>query len=394
MSLPNITIDLQNGRLGRVAQTSDGISGMVLTGATEGSMALNTAYRLGSSRDLTAMGVTEAGNPLVHKDVTQFYAMAGDGAELWLLVVAAATTLEQMCGSDEGSPLFRLISEARGRIRIIGINRVPPAEYVLSTTEYGIDADAVEAGEAAQTLAAHFAGRINPFRVLIPALSWDDASNKLFAPRESTWNRVGYVMAADRMIGAHASAAIGQVLGVAASIAVNQSIARVKNGMVALDGWLTNGKTPEENEYLLDNLHDAGYMHYRSFAGRNGYYFSDDPMAAPVTDDYSQLANGRTIDKAILLTYNTFVGELNENIEVDPETGKIPVPMCRYYEGLFDNAIATGMQDEISGFSSFVDPEQNVLRDEELVVVGEITQKGTLRKFRIPLGFRNPALNQ
>lgn len=390
MPLPNITIELQNGQMGRVAATSDGVAGMVLTGTAEGDLVLNKAYRLGSVRQLATMKITEAVNPLVYKDVSKFYAKAGDGAELWILVTSAATTLEQMCGSGADSPLYRLITGAKGRIRLAGINRLAPEGYTAVTSATGIDADAVSAGTAAQILAENFEKKINPFRTMVPALYWNDAADNLFKPRESTSNRVGYVMAADAIINGQASAAIGEVLGVAASIAVNQSIARTKNGMIALEGWLTNGKTPEENELRLDELHDAGYIIYRTFVGRNGYYFNDDPMAAPVSDDYSNLSLGRTIDKAILLAYNAYIEELNDNVEVD-ENGNIPVPMCRYYEGLIENAVAANTEGEISEFEAFVDPEQNVLRDETLLVACSITPMGTLKNIKVTLGFKNPA---
>lgn len=392
--LPNITINLQNGRLGRVAATDDGIAGIILTGnAVEGGLELNTAYLLSSPRNLTTLKITEENNPLVYKDVSQFYEKAGDGAELYLLVVSAVTTLTQMCSNTDGSPVHKLISFAKGRIRLLGFNRLPLEEYEAVVDTTGIDEDAVQAGQTLHAVGESYAARINPFRALLPALLWDGSVANLYKPRESTFNRVGYVMAADAIIDGVATAAIGQALGVLASISVHQNLGRVKNGLANLSGWLTNGKTPEENDAMLDALHDAGYIIYRYYVNRNGYYFNDDPTAAPVSDDYGNISNGRVIDKAIILTYNAYIDELLDNVEVDGD-GYIPEPFCRYYEGLIENAIASQMSGEISSYDAYVDPSQNVHSTSLVEVAIEITLKGTLRNIKALLGFKNPALNQ
>ena len=108
MALANVNIKLENGALGRAAASADGVAGLILTGAAEGSLLLNKVYQLASIRDLTNLGATEAGNPLVYKDVAAFYKEAGDGAELHLIVVAPATTLTAMCGVAATSALRKL----------------------------------------------------------------------------------------------------------------------------------------------------------------------------------------------------------------------------------------------------------------------------------------------
>lgn len=394
MALPKVSIILQNGGLGRVAQTSDGVAGLILTGsAVVGKLDLNKVYLLSSPRDLTTLGITEDNNPLAYKEVTQFYAKAGDGAELYLLIMAAATTLTQMCAVADGSPIRKLIDYAKGRIRLVGINRLPAEGYEANTADTGIDADAVTAGEALQAVAKSYAEKVAPFRALLPAIMWDGATDKLFKPREATYNRVGYVMASDATIGSHHSAAIGQALGLAASIPVHYSIGRVKNGQAAATGNLTDGKSPEESESKLNLLHDAGYIIYRYYVGRNGYYFNDDTMAAPLTDDYSNLNLGRVIDKAIILAYGAYIDEILDSIEVDAN-GYLPQTVCVYFERLIENAVAATMSDEISDFRAYIDPKQNILSTSMLTISCKIVPKGVLRDIIVNLGFENPALKQ
>lgn len=391
MTLSNVNIKLENGTLGRVSASADGVAGLILTGkAVAGKLDLNKVCLLSSTRDLVTLGITAETNPLVHKDVLAFYTQAGEGAELYLLVVSEATTFTQMCSAEDGSPLKKLIDYAKGRIRLIGINRTPPAEYEAVTTETGIDNDVVLATTAAQAVAESYAARINPFRVFLPALFWDGTTEKLFKPREGSSNRVGIVMAADTKIGDIASGAVGQVLGRAASVPVNYSIARVKNGAIAASGFLANGKKPEECAGLHEGLNDAGYIFYRNFVGKNGYYLNDDCMAAPLGDDYSNLNLGRVIDKAILIAYTAYIDEIQDSIEVD-NNGNLPSYLCTYFEGQIKNAVAVSMQNEISDFSASIDPAQNILSSSRMEIACKIIPKGILREINVSLGFENPA---
>ena len=94
MALPNIHIQLKNGSLGRVVRGDDGVTGLIVTGeAVADKLELNKVYQLSSPRDLTILGITAENNPLAYKDLLAFYREAGDGAELYLLVVPAATSL-------------------------------------------------------------------------------------------------------------------------------------------------------------------------------------------------------------------------------------------------------------------------------------------------------------
>ena len=273
---------------------------------------------------------------------------------------------------------------------MVGINKLPPAEYEADTAQ-GIDGDVITAMAIAQNVAAVYQEKINPFRMLLPAIGWTGSTENLFKPREGSYNRVGLVLAADKIIGEIASPAVGRVLGRAAKIAVNYSIARVKDGAIAATGFLADGKTPEEHAGMLDALHDAGYIFYRTFVGKNGYYLNDDCMAAPMTDDYSNLNLGRVIDKAIVTAYGAYVDEIQDSIEVD-SNGQLPQYLCSYFEGKIENAVAASMQEEISGFECYIDPKQNILSTGRMKIICKITPKGTLKEIVVVLGFDNPAL--
>ena len=65
-----------------------------------------------------------------------------------------------------------------------------------------------------------------------------------------------------------------------------------------------------------------------------------------------------------------------------------------YYERLIDNAVAVAMQGEISDFTSYVDPAQNVLSTRRMTVSCRIRPRGMLRDIIVNLGFENPAIKQ
>lgn len=78
MALPNVTINLENGNLGRIAQSDDGVAGLILTGAAvSDKLALNEVYLINSSRDIARLGITAENNPLAHKELTAL--LYGDG---------------------------------------------------------------------------------------------------------------------------------------------------------------------------------------------------------------------------------------------------------------------------------------------------------------------------
>ena len=215
MALPGVTIELMSGGLGRVSATDDGVAGMILTGtAVEEKLVLNKHYQLSTTKDLDTLGVTAENNPLLDHEVRSFYAQAGEGSELHLLVVAEATLLTAICDPGADSPLSKLIEGAAGRIRIVGVNRLVGAEEAPET-EQGIDGDAITAAAKAQQCAESYAEKIMPFRLFLPAAKWSGEVGT-FKPSESSYNRVAFVLASEGELSGQYAAAVGMVLGRAA----------------------------------------------------------------------------------------------------------------------------------------------------------------------------------
>ena len=93
--LPNVSIKFKNGQLGSVAPSADCVVGLVVTAvAVDSKMSLGKAYILYRTEGLEDLGITSAINDVnahLYKVVKDFYAQAGDGAELWIYPVAVGT---------------------------------------------------------------------------------------------------------------------------------------------------------------------------------------------------------------------------------------------------------------------------------------------------------------
>ena len=391
MSLPNVVIELGNGNLGQVAATTDGVAGIILTGtAVADKLEYNKHYLLGSTAGLEVLGVTKENNPLIEKEVAAFYAEAGEGAELHLVVVSEATTLESMCDTVQSSVIHTLVDGAQGRIRLLGVNKIAPGAYTPDLTQ-GIDKDAILAAAKAHSVAESYTADVKPFRVLMPAPAWKPDAASLFKPSESSYNRVAFVLSADKAVGGKYPASIGAALGRAAKIEVQQSLGRVKNGSVCPEGYFTDGKKMQEHYSEMNSLHDAGYIFFRDYPGKSGCYFNGDPMAVSPTDDYSSLHLGRVIDKAIMLIYSTYVSEIMDNILVD-DKGQLPVGVCKSYEAMIENAVLSAMGNQISSFTPEVKAEQNVLSTKRLGISCKIVPQGVLDGIDVKLSLSNPQL--
>lgn len=391
MGLPGVKITLGSGGLGRVSASADGVAGLLLTGAAvDGKLELNKHYQLSSTKDLSAFGVTQENNPLLYREVLSFYAQAGEGAELHLLVAPVATSLTAMVASEASSPLCRLIEGAAGRIKIVGVNRLPEPTEEADTTE-GISADAIAAADAAQKTAESFAARIMPFRLLMPASDWTGEGT--FAPNKCSYNRVAMVLASEGELKDHHPAAIGMVLGRAAKAEPHQDLGRVKFGSLAPTGFFTDGSTYLEQQGMAKSLNEKGYIFFMHYPGKNGCYLNGCPTATADTDDYATLNNGRIMDKAMRLAYDTYISEIMDNIAVGDD-GKLPAGVCRSFESMIENAVSVQMEGQISSFKAYVDPEQNILSSSTLEVECSLVPLGVLKTIEVLLSFSNPAIAQ
>ena len=400
MPLPAVSISLQNGGLGRVAAQDDRVMGLIFHG-----IATTVAERLPrqffSYADVATVvnGLVANDNTnktLILEQVADFYRLAGEGAELWALFADTALATSALFDPAQATAPARVLMEASGgRINVIGYSRQKASAALTSGFSDEVSAAIINAHTFGQAMSF-----LNmPCRIVLDGHAFTGDSALLPTLRAYTANRVAVVLSrTGSTIPGVLGACVGLVMGRLAGTSVQRNLGRVADGSVAASAFFTptGALIRTLSRGMLTNIHDKGYIFLTSHYGRNGYFFNDDPVAAPLTDDFFCLSNGRVIDKAARVAYATYLGDLLDNVTVNVETGRIVPSTLKFYQGKIERAINLTMtnQSEISGCTAFVDPTQDVLGTSQLNVVLNLVPVGTNRNIVVRLGLTNPTLRQ
>ena len=154
--LPRVKIYFENGALGLVTPSPDGLMGIVCTGAAvAGTFALSTVYKLSALSGLIALGVTVGNNPSLYKILKEFYAQAGDGTDMYLMAVPDTMKHSDMVDIANAAGAKKLVDAVNGKLRGLFVSRTPAVGYVGTTTT-GLDADIILARANAQAFAESY----------------------------------------------------------------------------------------------------------------------------------------------------------------------------------------------------------------------------------------------
>ncbi len=387
MSLPNVKITLTNGQLGGVLQTADGVAGLVLTGVSEGSIVAGTPVLFTSLTDAATQGLTITNNPFAYKQVKEFYDEAGIGAQLYAMLVPNTMKVNQIADKTNTAGAIKLLNFAAGAVKILGILTDDTTVYNTGSpvvTTSGINADCYTALTNMQALATQFFAAQTPFRAVIGGTSFTGSAPALTNETTNSDNRVS-ILIGDTVSGS--GAAVGLLLGRAAFVPVQRKISRVKDGALTTSTAFI-GNVPAAQYADTETLFEKGYITFRVFPNKTGFYFSGDATCTSTTDDYSSLARGRVIDKAQIIAYATFVDEVDDEVPVDA-SGKVDAGYAKWLEQQITDQVNTTMTagKEISGVNCFIDTAQNVLSTGVLNVVLKITPVGYASDIEVQLGF-------
>lgn len=390
--LPNVSIEILNNQLGRVTPVPDRVMGLIMTGVATTEIPLLTpkvVYSLAEAEDLLLTEAYDTTNEIpVHRMIKEFYLAAGTGAELWIMLVSKATVSMSTLWAEGFAG--KIIDESNGRVNVLGYSRALNTAETVDVTK-GFDLVSWNAGVNAQALAEAYALKMKPFRVIIAANYAEDVdAAPLDDQRARSLNRVSYMVGGIDVDSNFAS--IGYTLGKLAAIPPQRNIGRVKDGPVTATSIHYPGYTLEALETYLNSIHDKGYITFRTFPNKTGYFYNDDPTACPLSDDYSSLARGRVIDKAHRIAYATFVEEIQDDIEIDAN-GYMNPAIVGDYKAKIENAIELAMANEISGVRCDIDPAQNVLSTDQVKITKlAIRPRGYAKYIDVPLGYENPAV--
>jgi hypothetical protein len=401
--LSDVTISLSNGNLGRLPANQDGVAGIVLgpTSVAPSEASLNTPYLVRSLADAEALGITaaydEANEVIAYHHIKEFFEEVGGAAPLWIILFNGLMTAY----FDAAGPADKLQQSAGGDIRLVGAGYTPPTGAITATS--GLPTAVVDTIADAKAFVARQFAAHKPCRVLLEGYGIASVAGLTLDLRDTAGpvaDAVGVVIGqTSNLLPAGMSdftryASIGRVLGRAARIQVHYNLGRVKDGPlnnVVSAGFSNATSLSAATDAQLSTLNDLGYIFFRVITGLPGVYINDDHMATPITSDYSGLLRGRVIDKAARIAYNVYVNELNDDVELDGETGQLAISVVKNLEGIIESAIGTQMAGEISGVQAYIDPTQNILANDRLDIELNIVPRGVAKNIRVTLGYANPA---
>ncbi|HAO08204.1 MAG TPA: hypothetical protein DCQ50_14740 [Chryseobacterium sp.] len=389
MGLPKIKFIIATAGLGLVAANIQKVPGLVITGtAVAGKIAIGQSKQIFSLEQAENSGITETDNPFAYKHVKAFYEYAGTNAELWIMLASDATLMSQMADKT-GTIAKKLLNDAGGRIRVLGIVKKSTG---TETSGNGLDADVDLAASKLQALGEEFTEKYFPFRGIISGNNFTGDSQALKDYATTDNNRVSIVMA--NTDGAK-EASMGLTLGRLASIPVQRKLHRVKDGAVSdVSAYFTNGQSVETLSAAWDNIADKNYIFMRNFVGRAGFYFSSDPTLTKSTDDFKTLSNGFVMDKALILAYNVLVEELADEVPVT-ENGNIHPAIIKSWQSNVEKTIDENMTDngELSAFRCYIDENQNVIQESGMEIELQLLPVGYSEYLTVKIGFTT-AINQ
>ncbi|SCY94697.1 DUF2586 family protein [Flavobacterium caeni] len=386
MNLPNVRFNISSNGLGLLLADIQKIPGLVLTGATvvgANKVTMGNSYQIFSLTEAENLGIEKTGsNAFAWKHINDFYRKARKGAELWIMVVPAAKTLEEMADVN-GVYAKKLLADASGKIRVLGMVRKSAGAETITA---GIDADAELAAIKAQALAQQYADNYFPLRVIISGNKFNGVPADLKDFSTTDYNKVGIMISNND--GAP-EASIGMALGKLASIPTQRKISRVKDGAVEeLNAYFTNGERVETLDTAWNSIHNKNYIFLRNFANKSGYYFTGDATMTAPTNDFNSLARGFVMDEAVLIAYAVLVEELSDEIPVT-ESGKIHPAIIKGWQNEIESQIKAKMVDlgKLSGVKSVIDPDQDVLRTNNLDVDIQLLPVGYSDYITVNIGF-------
>lgn len=394
--LPRVKIHFENGVLGQVAEMADGCLGLLALGAVAvaDTFALGKAYKLKGVASLEALGVTAENNPLLYKNVKEFYNEAGNGQEVWLMGFDATSTFASILDRDNASGAKALLLAANGKLRGLIAFKSPKAGYTPEI-KHGIDDDAYTALIKAQLLGDWATEeRYAPIFTLIEGYAYNGTDTDLTDLRTMTYNRAGIVIG-DTVSGSK-NAAMGLVAGRIAASPVQRKISRVKTGALTAQEMYIGSKLVETAD--VEGIDEKGFITFRTFVGKAGYFIADDHLATAASDDYNSISNRRVIDKAYRVAYTTLIEDLNDEVPISSDGGLSPA-WCASVEADVENDIIAQMtangnlgndpaDANDTGVDCAIDRDQQILSSGKFVAGLRVKPNGYAKYIDVNLGFK------
>ncbi|MCK0199231.1 DUF2586 family protein [Ornithobacterium rhinotracheale] len=397
-------VDIQKGKIGANRLSSnDAVSGLILSAVKPEHVELDKPTTLFNLKDVLALGITpefdKTNNCNVYRHCSEFFAMAGEGTPLHLLLVSNATKMVDMVDTKAK----KLLAYARGEIRqlAVGVNPTSAPDSMLN----GLPADVYNSIAKAQALYNWAYENHMPCQIFLEGHHYSGTASSSANLREIEdlqADKVSVVIGQDWL---HAEALtgeaqkyadVGTALGTCSRAKVQENIG--DNGQFNLTDatasrWIEPGlsshQTNAEAYEDLQTLERKGYIFGVTYAGLAGVRWNNDHTCTPIIVDADNsmnehsIAYGRVTDKAVRELRKAYLPIIKTTWQVDKSTGKLNkgtlVALEDVGDKVFEDMILRG---EITYGRTYIDADSDLLVERVLKVSYKIVPKGVIGEIR------------
>ncbi len=384
-----VNIQRASGQLQRFEPTEDAVILLLASGTATSNVPLLTNKQIFSFDELDMLGITAANNPVVFRDVQDFYKMTGPGAELNIMLISDTTTLADICDPTKDFAK-KMLNDVDGRGVVLLVNIKRPVEYTATITN-GLDADVWAGVTNLDLLAKQFQADNAPFLGVLPALGFTKAGAAAIPLRSTKTNENVAINAACEFGDGHIS--MGVLAAWIANHQVHQNIGRVASGSVVSSAFYPDATKATDMRYQWKQLNDKGILQFVKERNKAGYFYYDDPTMTAQSGDYSSMSWNRVINKVHRIVASKFTDLLKEDVDINPLTGKPDSTLLSDWEGMAEKEIRSQMIDvpltkkkEISGISVLIDPNSDILNDQIDATINVVRQ-GQVKTFNVKIGY-------
>lgn len=395
-----------NGGLGRTAVATDDVSLLVIAMSIAGStLVYGQAKQLLETKDAEVFGITTAtdanNKTLAYHHISENFRLAPEST-LYILPVEANSTIQ--------SKIDVVITALKKNRSIKGVgfagftNDLSTLPAEVDIIQNSLVAEAAKEGIDLDYVILEGKGAEDP--ILINDMV--DLSTKQ-APH------ISIVIAQDRDIASldpeYANyAAVGAFLGMINVRSVAENIGSVNIEKKPLDSvtfdtypltdpgtgrFINVGISDGTSIEALTNiqvkaLNDKKYIFAGQYEAEADYYFSNSPTCVAIVSDYSYIERNRTWNKAKRLISRTLLPKVKSKVPKDPQSGYVKTTTVSNWETLLESALDQMVKDdEISGYSLFLDSQQYPDESTPFKVKCSLVSHGIVHEFEVSLGLTN-----
>lgn len=376
MALAEIKFNRGRGGLGRVRAGEDHVSSLTFFGTAPVGWPTDGIKAIFSPTEAESAGITSSAYPVERYHIDEFFRTAGS-AELWVGFFADPVTMDF-------SELVGIESKSQGKVRQYGV-------YVRDAFTSGMVS-------ALQSILEQFDGVSSAVGVLTADLSAENdlstlddltgANDKVYVDIAQSGQGVG----ADLFVSESVSiGTVGATLGTIAAASVAESIAEVGQFDVAgneLDVLaFSNGDSYESKTLAeLQSIAEKRYGFLRKYRGYAGSFFAHSNTCSSA-GDYDSIEKNRVIGKAERIIRSALLPKLNSTVLINSD-GSLQAEDVASYEELANAGLDLMIRNrELSAGAVTIDPTQDVLGTDELVIDVDLIPLGKATTISINISF-------